>query len=116
MSAFESANQPPEPFNVERRALNAFLVSMPWHTFVDFFNDRIALRNLVSIPDRNEAYVDQIASLVKDYFATNMSKVSTQSYLFRRKIMSINGLVSLNRLLTLITLVLTFLPIEQRPP
>jgi len=96
LSDFTQASaQHRESFDLDLRALNAFLVSMPWHSFVDSFEDRIALHQLVSVPGPAEPYVNQIAMIVKDYFKANMLKVGNQSYLLRRKIQSISGSVSL---------------------
>jgi len=91
----QAATQHRESLDLDLRALNAFLVSMPWHSFVDSFEDRTALHQLVSVPGPREPYVNQIAMIVKDYFKTNMLKVGSQSYLLRRKIQSISGSVSL---------------------
>jgi hypothetical protein len=86
----QAANQHQEVLNLDQRALNAFLVSMPWHTFMESM-DRVALHQLVSIPDRDESYANKISDLTKEYFDTYMNKISEQSYLIRRKILSING-------------------------
>ena len=86
----QAANQHQELLNLDQRALNAFLISMPWHTFMESM-DRVDLHQLVSIPDRDESYVNKISDLTKDYFETYMNKISQQSYLIRRKILSING-------------------------
>jgi hypothetical protein len=86
----QAANQHQEVLNHDQRALNAFLISMPWHNFMESM-DRVALHQLVSIPDRDESYAKTISDLTKDYFNTYMNKISQQSYLIRRKILSING-------------------------
>jgi hypothetical protein len=94
----QADNQHREPFDLDLHAFNAFLVSMSWYSFVDSFEDRIALHKLVSIPGPTEPYVNQIVTIVKDYFKANMLKFGNQNYLLRRKIQSINGSVSLQYL------------------
>jgi hypothetical protein len=79
----QAANQHQEVLNLDQRAPNAFLVSMPWHTFMESM-DRVALHQLMSIPDHDESYANKISDHTKEYFDIYMNKISEQSYLIQR--------------------------------